>query len=313
MVDARFIAGDWGTSHLRLMLCDAQGRILDLIDGPGAAAARGAFADIFDALVAGWLRRDRELPTILCGMVGASFGWTPVPYRSCPASPEQIASSCAELRDGRIRLVPGLSCRNRLEAPDFLRGEETQILGALRLQPELLRGRHLLCLPGTHTKWVVLEDGSVSEFLTAPAGELYELLCRHSVLVRDQAGGTPAHDAAAFAQGLQRYRPTAAAGLLQQLFECRSRRLSGELAGASAASFLSGLLIANDVGGALQLFAGAISAGTVHLIGSPELMWLYSMALASHGCTPQSIDGSAASLAGLLQLSQLILPGALTP
>ena len=35
MSDAHFIAGDWGTSRLRLFLCDRAGSILDRAEGPG--------------------------------------------------------------------------------------------------------------------------------------------------------------------------------------------------------------------------------------------------------------------------------------
>jgi 2-keto-3-deoxy-galactonokinase len=92
-------------------------------------------------------------------MVGSSIGWVEAPYLACPARPKDIAAACARVREGRIRIVPGLSCRNRFDAPDVMRGEETQILGALDLQPDLRQGRRLLCLPGTHTKWVLLEEG----------------------------------------------------------------------------------------------------------------------------------------------------------
>ena len=121
-----FIAGDWGTSHLRLFLCDAQGVPLESAFGPGAADVGGAFADTLDSLTSDWQQRARSLPTILCGMVGSSIGWTQTAYVPCPVRPAQIATACVALRDGRVHIVPGLSCRNRLEAPDVMRGEETQ-------------------------------------------------------------------------------------------------------------------------------------------------------------------------------------------
>ena len=123
MADASFIAGDWGTSHLRLFLCDGDGRILERADAAGAAAAAGRFANLFDALVAPWQQRGGPLPAVLCGMVGSSIGWVEAPYVPCPAAPEQIAAACVALRDGAIHLVPGMSCRNRLDAPDVMRGE----------------------------------------------------------------------------------------------------------------------------------------------------------------------------------------------
>ena len=38
MTHPAFIAGDWGTSRLRLFLCDGAGAVLARAEGPGAAA-----------------------------------------------------------------------------------------------------------------------------------------------------------------------------------------------------------------------------------------------------------------------------------
>jgi len=304
MAEASFVAGDWGTSHLRLFLCDAQGESLDSATGPGAAEVAGNFADTFDSLTVRW-QRDHALPTVLCGMVGSSIGWTQTGYVACPAQPAQIASACVALRDGRIHIVPGLSCRNRLRAPDVLRGEETQILGAVQLQPQLRAGRHLLCLPGTHTKWVVLEDGSVTEFLTAPTGELFSMIRDHSVLVADRAGTGALPSGAGFDQGLAESARFPHAQLLHRLFECRSRRLTGDLQAEAAAGYLSGLLIASDVRGAVELLGGA-TASAINLIGARALTSLYAKALTLVSRDARTIDGDVASLAGLTHLHRLL-------
>jgi 2-dehydro-3-deoxygalactonokinase len=301
MGQASFVAGDWGTSHLRVFLCSGEGLALDSAQGPGAADAGGRFASVFDGLVAPWQQRHGPLPAVLCGMVGSSIGWLPAPYVPCPAIPEQIALACVSLREGSIHIVPGLSCRNRLNAPDYMRGEETQILGALSLEPTLRRGHHLLCLPGTHTKWVMLADGAVHEFLTAPTGEVFALLRDHSVLLRDASAVEDVVGDAAFEAGLAHFNQFPQAQLLHQLFECRARRLSGELSAQAAAAYLSGLLIASDVGGALRLLSAVIEVRTVHLIGSSQLTRLYAMGLAAHDYAVRSIEGTAASLAGLAQ------------
>jgi 2-dehydro-3-deoxygalactonokinase len=210
------------------------------------------------------------------------------------------------LRDGRIHIVPGLTCRNRLGAPDVLRGEETQVLGSLHLQPDLRTGKHLLCLPGTHTKWVVLDDGSVTEFLTAPTGELFSLICDHSVLVAD---GTHAAVAPAAGAGFEKALAESArfphAQLLHRIFECRSRRLTGDLPPDAAAGYLSGLLIASDVRGALDLF-GEPAMRTIQVIGARALTNLYEKALAALSRETRSIDGNAAALAGLTHLHRLL-------
>lgn len=296
---AGYVAGDWGTSHLRLFLCDAEGAVLEVANGPGAAEIGGNYAATFDSLSGPWAARSPRAPAILCGMVGSSIGWTQAPYVACPARPEEIAGACASLREGGIRIVPGLSCRNRFDAPDFMRGEETQILGALALQPALRRGRRLLCLPGTHTKWVVLDDGAVSEFLTAPTGELFNLLREHSVLVRERGRDLDSPTAPAFRRGLEQVERFSHAQLLHRLFECRSRSLDGELAPHEVASFLSGLLIASDIAGALDMFASSTDDRSVHLIGSPQLTGLYAAGLSLRHYQAGSTDGTPASVCGL--------------
>jgi 2-dehydro-3-deoxygalactonokinase len=302
MGEPQFVAGDWGTTHCRLFLCEADGRVLDTVTGPGAADSRGRYESIFDGLRAPWRQRYGALPAILCGMVGSSIGWVQAPYVACPARPEQIAEACVSPADSSISIVPGLSCRNRFGAPDFLRGEETQIMGALLGDAALCQGHQLLCLPGTHTKWVMLEDGAISEFLTAATGEVFALLQQHSVLVSDAPQPATSACGESFEQGLTEFNRFPQAQLLHRLFECRARRLSGELAPQAAAAFLSGLLIASDIAGALQALPQGISGRTVQLIGSPELTALYARALEHQGHASAQHQGAAAAIAGLVQV-----------
>ena len=296
---ARFLVGDWGTTHLRLHLCDENGAVLESVSGPGAAEVTGRFAPVFDELSGRWRSRYGALPVTLCGMVGSNIGWVQAPYVACPTRLERIGHDCVSVHGGLVRIIPGLSCRNRFNAPDFLRGEETQILGALQLDQGLQRGRHLLCLPGTHTKWVMLEEAVVMDFLTAPTGELFSLLRDRSVLVRGPGGAGTEVDDTAYARGLARFNEFPHAQILHRLFECRSRLLNGELSSGSASSFLSGLLIASDIAGARQLMPGAFTDGKIRLVGSPELTALYAAGLAARGHGAQQVDGAAASLAGL--------------
>lgn len=297
MDGAKFIAGDWGTTHLRLFLCDGNGIALDHRSGPGAAESTGRFATVFASQAADWEAQHGRLPAVLCGMVGSSFGWVQAPYVPCPARPEQIAAACTVI-DGRIHVVPGLSCHNRFGAPDVLRGEETQLLGAL----SLLASRQLVCLPGTHTKWAVVEEGQVRDFFTAPTGELFAVLRDHSVLVRPPQGNDAAVDSEAFNRGVASVAAQPDAQVLHRVFECRSRTLSGDLPATAAAAYLSGLLIASDVHGALRILSSTFVPSTVVLVGAPQLTQLYASACAAMGVDTQQVDGTTASLAGLTQI-----------
>src|SRR5579883_1931070 len=128
MTRAAFIAGDWGTSRLRLYLCDQTGQVLARGEGEGASApdCAGRFA----AAVADWDRSHGALPALLSGMVGSTIGWREVPYLHCPAKPSAIAAAALRFDvEGRaVAILPGLSCTATTGAPDVMRGEETQIL-----------------------------------------------------------------------------------------------------------------------------------------------------------------------------------------
>ena len=292
-----FIAGDWGTSNLRLALCDAEGQTLDMRKGPGAADSRGKHAEIFDALTADWRRAHGELPAVLSGMVGSTMGWAEAPYLPCPAELYELAENPVQVRDG-IFIVSGMRCSNPLGAPDVMRGEETQLLGARHLDAALEEGNQLVCMPGTHTKWVSLHKGVVQEFLTAPTGEVFSMLCEHSVLVRDQA--TPiVHQSADFERGLAESVRHPEVNLLHRLFQSRSLRIDKQLTAEGAASWMSGLLIGSDVGGALAMFADIPRAVPVFIIGAPQLADSYSRALLRHGRKTVCIDGDKAAIAGL--------------
>jgi 2-dehydro-3-deoxygalactonokinase len=295
MSKATFIAGDWGTSRLRLYLCDAAGNVLARGEGEGASVPDCAAR--FAAAVAPWDKAHGILPAVLSGMVGSTIGWREVPYLKCPARPSAIAAAALrfDAEDRGIAILPGLTCRGKTGAPDVMRGEETQILGALRLHANLAKGRHLFCLPGTHAKWVSVTDGAVTQFQTALSGELFELLRRHSVLARDSDEVDAQNPA--FLLGLDFARQNRKADLLYLLFSARSRVVTGEMAKSDAASYLSGLILGKDIATAMALFE---FEGPVQLICTPALAALYGKALGAYDVRSAAIDGDRAALAGLV-------------
>jgi 2-dehydro-3-deoxygalactonokinase len=246
------------------------------------------------------------LPGILCGMVSSSVGWKQTDYVPCPATAELIAGSCVQVEGRQLRIVPGLACRNRFGAPDLMRGEETQVLGALSLKPELAHGLHLICAPGTHTKWVIVEDGAICEVLTAPTGEVYALIREHGILLDRHWVTASSESDAAFKRGLASLHTHPDASVLHRIFECRSLSLRKDLAPEEAGSYLSGLLIGDDVRGALRVFSEHATR-VVHVIGSQQVRDLYASALTSVACEAQGVDGAIAARAGLTQLHQLLL------
>jgi 2-dehydro-3-deoxygalactonokinase len=300
------IAGDWGTTHLRLHLCRGAA-VLDAADGVGIGALSVSAETTLFAAIEPWVRKHGRLPIWLAGMVGSRNGWREVPYAQCPADMDKLRSSMLRFRANghEVAIAAGVSCTNPLGAPDVMRGEETQILGAMASYAQLGRGRSVIALPGTHTKWALVSDGELHSFQTSLSGELYALLSERSTLLKAQAAAENAdEERKGFTAGLRRSRELASVPLGHLLFEVRARQLVQGMSHAEASSFLSGLIIGQDVLGALPLFERTLGNGAaVPIIGAPKLTALYSSALAAHGVGALPLDATALTIAGLNALA----------
>lgn len=291
------IAVDWGTSSLRAYRLDQDGAVLERRAAPlGIMQVRdGAFAQALESQIATWLHGG-ETRILMCGMVGARQGWTEAPYCECPAGLAEIARRVCGVtwEDQRAWIAPGVRGRDRAGVPDVMRGEEMQVLGAAHTLP----GRAgLICLPGTHSKWVRVEDGRITGFTTHMTGEVFALLRQHSILGRMMQDGDARDDA--FRDGVARARQ--GEGLLHHLFGVRARGLFGELADTHSASYLSGLLIGHELRAALE----SESVSRISLLGAPDLARLYRLAADLFGVTASVLDAESA-VRGLYLLSREI-------
>ena len=288
------VFGDWGTSRLRLSLFDGDTKLAET-DGPGIGALTASPADTLLQALAPWRAGHDLKRVVLCGMAGSRSGVIEAPYAPCPADASDWASQAARLAlDGlAVSVAPGLAVTAANGAPDVMRGEETQIFGALALRPELAQGEHWFVLPGTHSKWCQVRDGQVLGFQTFLTGELFALLTERSSLLMGADRTPNAGDAEqGFAQGLARARQARPIGAL---FEARSAQLRAGRSGAWAEGYLSGLLIGAEVAEAVQ----ASTARAVTVIGAAALADRYAPALAAASLTSQTLSGEACVLAGL--------------
>jgi 2-dehydro-3-deoxygalactonokinase len=291
------IAVDWGTSSLRAYRIDAAGVVRERRStAAGLLTCDGRFADVLARQLEGW----HDPLVLMAGMVGSRGGWREVPYVACPAGLEALAAGLCELDAAalpgrRLFIAPGVSQREAGAPPDVMRGEETQLLGLV----EHLTGSgpHTVCLPGTHSKWVQLQDGRITGLRTAMTGELYALLRRHSLLAALMPKGTEedADDPESFAQGVA--ASAADGGLAHQLFGVRTLGLFGELGPTRAPAYLSGLLIGHELR-ALHAHAGAV----VHLVGGAALVPRYARALQALGAVARA-HAEDLSAAGLFRLA----------
>ncbi|MFZ1339680.1 MAG: 2-dehydro-3-deoxygalactonokinase [Paracoccaceae bacterium] len=287
---AAWIAVDWGTSHLRLWRMAASGALLDRVDddrGMGRLTP-AEFQPVLEELLTKDLKQG-PLTVVCCGMAGSRQGWAEARYASVPCAPPGIGQAThLRLTEARldVHILPGLS---QAIPADVMRGEETQIAGFLAVQPEF---DGVLCLPGTHCKWVHVSAGEVVSFKTVMTGEMFALLARQSVLRHSVAAD--GLDDTAFVGAVSRAmsRPEALVG---DLFSLRAEALLAGLDGVVARSRLSGLLIGAELAAARAYWLGR----EVVILGESRLALAYQAALAAQGLAADCVNAEEMTLNGL--------------
>ena len=289
------VAVDWGTSHLRVWLLDADGAVRAehrSSEGMGSTA-REQFHPVLETHLAE-LAVPADVPVVMCGMVGSRQGWAEARYLTVPVSLADVAAAAVRIpgiaRD--IRIMPGLSKPDR-QSPDVMRGEETQLLGLTRLAPAA--GERFVCMPGTHSKWVRMKGDSVIDFVSFLTGDAFAVLSHHSVLRHSLSGGDVDPASSEFREAV-RASLHSSADILARLFSIRPAGLLQNLDPAAAAARLSGYLIGQEIAGAKARF---VLPDCVDLIGDPKLGELYGEALAIAGFSSALHDSDTAVIAGL--------------
>ena len=301
MGKAGYVAVDWGTSSFRLWLVGRAGDVLGERRSPEGmmAAAKLGFATVLQSHLAAVGAAD-DLPVIICGMAGARQGWVEAGYIDTPAHLatvlERAVSVPGAARD--IRILPGIAQRNP-DAPDVMRGEETQLLGALGLDAA---GDAVVCIPGTHSKWAVVKDGAVERFATFMTGELFSVVSRETILSHAVAGAEEAEDIGAFKSAVIAafHTPALAANLL---FQVRSSQLLYGGSASAARERISGTLIGLELAAGL---AGDRPKAGIVLVASGRLGQLYQLAFETLSVAVRSIDAEEAVRRGLSMAAQAI-------
>ena len=290
---ADWIAVDWGTSNLRAWHL-GQGRILNQAEAPEGMArlTPPEFEPALLRLIGPWLAEGQVTPALIAGMAGSRQGWVETPYRAVPCKPVDRASLMAvPVQDPRltVQIVPGLM---QARPADVMRGEEVQIAGALALAPKF---DGVICLPGTHGKWVHVSAGEVVSFQTQMTGELFDLLSRQSVLRHGIA--TDGWDDAAFDSALSDAlsRPERIGA---RLFALRAEGLLQGLPPQAARARLSGLLIGMELAAARPYWLGQ----PVMVVGADATSRAYIRALSAQGLSPAALSATDCTLAGLASL-----------
>jgi len=289
-----WVAVDWGTSNLRAWGIDASGEIAFSRSSPDGMSR--LTREQYPSVLTGLLTEVPEhVDVLICGMAGARQGWLEAPYLDAPADLRTLSNGAVtpEMPGEQFSpsILPGV-CQREVGAEDVMRGEETQLLGLSALVPGF---SGLVIMPGTHSKWAILEGTTLQRFSSAMTGEIFELLRVHSVLRHSLGGELDGEERdigfdAGVALGLDRPER-----LTATLFKVRAGALLSGRSTAWCAGFLSGLLIGTEIGGQRDW----IGASEIPLIGSVGLCSLYQGALARIGAQSRIIDATDATLAGL--------------
>jgi 2-dehydro-3-deoxygalactonokinase len=235
-----------------------------------------------------------DLPLLLAGMIGSNRGWVEAPYIPCPAGVDELAAGIIRPSE-REAIVPGVSYLGEDRA-DVMRGEEVQLLGAVAA--ELIPRDCLVCHPGTHNKWAVVEDGRIVSFRTVMTGELFSMLKEHSIL--SDLLEEDVVPVEAFGRGVRRALNGHEAQ--SELFSVRAGVLLGQTPRDEASSYASGLLIGADV----RIGLGVSTPKEVGVMGRPELTELYAAAIREAGVAVTELDGEDCFLAGISELARFI-------
>ncbi len=296
-MSAALIAVDWGTTNFRAYLLDRGGSVLDRVSARRGIlnVAGGDFASSYRELVGSFKMSAAGAPALMAGMIGSRNGWVEAPYVDCPTDPALLAGRLTPVSEAggqAVWIVPGIACRND-GVYDVIRGEETQITGAVALSGGT-GASGVYCMPGTHSKWVTVRDGAIAGFRTAMTGEVFSVLRDHSILGRLMSAETGATLGPGFEKGLDRARD--AGGLLHHLFGVRAEALCDAIAESAVADYLSGILIGHEI-------RGLGDHQAVTLVGSDSLNERYRRALTHCGHAVDQLSGEDTVVAGLWTLA----------
>jgi len=305
------ISCDWGTSSFRLRLLtgkDSPKILADRTSPRGVSTFPAGDADEFqnylilelDRLFRAAKLSPEPIPIYFSGMITSTLGWRELPYADLPfpldGSRAVMERTLLQRVYGSHELVFVSGIRS---ADDVLRGEETELMGILQ-EPALQKwsGRGIAVLPGTHSKVIQIEDRAIVGFRTYLTGELFEVLCRNSIL-KHSVDPEPNPDEAAlefFDLGVKR---AADQGLLESLFSVRTNVVLKGIPRNFNSLYLSGLLIGTEV---LSILGHSAVESSILMGGKPSLQLFYERAFRVLGrsarlrAVPEEITLIAAAL-----------------
>jgi 2-dehydro-3-deoxygalactonokinase len=259
----KFVAIDWGTSSFRAWLIERD-QVSDFIQTDKGVKnfASGTHPAYLTEVLGKW-QGEYEL-IIAIGMIGSNIGLHETEFSPLPIDINEVSNSLIKVPnfEPALFIVPGVS-----RTGDVMRGEESQSLAA-----GLKNG--LVISPGTHSKWVEIKSGKITDFRTYLTGELFELLRNHSTLSKATDSSSKLVASADFLAGLN----AQSSDLTHDLFSIRANWLQGKSQDASR-EHLSGLLIGAEIKSAKSW----CKANEARIVASDSLAEIYIFALSHFG------------------------------
>ena len=261
----QFLSCDWGTSSFRLKLVETATlkTLAEVQNNQGIASTNLQWQESAPILIEGQSRFHfytsviasaialiekkldnslSEVPVILSGMASSTLGMIQLPYKQLPfktdGSDLKVERVEASKDFGHDVFVISGVCSDT----DVMRGEETQIVGAV---DHSNKDEGVYILPGTHSKHIHVKNNVAGTFQTYMTGELFAILLHSSTLTQGLVGGEiDDGDKESFIQGV---KDSTKSNLLNGLFRVRTRFILDQLPASHNRNYLSGLLIGTEV------------------------------------------------------------------
>lgn len=297
MTSTNVIFIDWGTTNVRAFLFDCKNKkVIDQRQSDKGIkfVPKGGFPRVFNELFSDWL--DRARFTLMAGMVGSMNGWEEAPYVALPASPLKVSEHIHRLTAMEdVYIVGGLSCHRADNTYDVIRGEEVQIIG---LMAKLSGEKQLVCLPGTHSKWLEIDENStIDSFTTVMSGDFFSAICAKTIMammLEKEQIFSPQD----FLRGVE--ISAGPGGIMAHMFTVRGAVLFQQIEPQHVASMISGIVIGSEIHSMKEVYD---TRSLIHVIGSDSLIEKYSLAFDGLQLPHQIHSSSEMSLAGMEYLA----------
>ncbi|WP_058487035.1 2-dehydro-3-deoxygalactonokinase [Defluviitalea phaphyphila] len=193
---------------------------------------------------------------IASGMVTSNLGLVEVPYIKCPAGIEDLIKGTIKkefqwLNNKPAFFIPGVKNNvsninnvNNLDEIDVMRGEEVETFGIMKLCN--VEGPALIILPGSHTKFVYINDeNKIEKCSTTMLGEFMHALSTSTILSSSLLENLVTEiDKEYILKGMDFERNY---GITKTAFYVRIMDMFLDTTSNQRANFLAGALINNDI------------------------------------------------------------------